>query len=88
MAGMKDTPQFEVANFHKKADTDGGRNALHHTLGAQKEQASPGNHDHHGGDSVLMLKDIVLSGSRGGNVALVSIIAALVDLGATDSTVA
>lgn len=84
----KDTPQFEVTAFHKHADTDGGRTALHHTLGSQKDQAPPGNHDHHGGDSVLLLKDIVLSGSRSGGAALVTIIAALVDLGATDSTVA
>jgi len=76
----------EVNEFHEKSDKDGGPKAQHHTLGSSPSQAAPGNHSHDGGTSVLLLEGVVLNGSRGGNAALPSIIAALVQLGATDST--
>lgn len=76
----------EVNEFHEKSDKDGGPKAQHHTLGPAPAQASPGNHTHDGGTSVALLEGVTLSGSRGGNLALPSIIAALVQLGATDST--
>lgn len=77
----------EVNEFHEKSDKDGGPKAQHHTLGPSPNQASPGNHTHDGGTSPSLLEGSVLSGSRGGNAALPSIIAALVQLGATDNTV-
>ena len=78
----------EVKKAHTNADTDGSREAEHHTLGPGNAQASPGDHDHRGGSSVLLLQGTDISGSRSGGAALVSIIAALVELGATDSTIA
>lgn len=76
----------EVQKFHTNADTDGGRGSIHHTLGPTNNQAAPGDHDHRGGNSVELLAGITISGAKGGNTALASVIAALVDLGATDST--
>lgn len=78
----------EVLAFHKNADTDGNEGSLHHTLGPRKGQAAPGDHDHRGGTSVLLLQGVTISGSRASGAALVSIIAALTELGATDTTVA
>lgn len=77
-----------VQKIHERADTDAGRTALHHTLGVMPNQASPGNHIHDGTTSARPLSGFNLSGSRGGNAALPSIIACLVQLGATDNTTA
>ena len=78
----------EVERFHTNADTDGSEGSLHHTLGPRKGQAAGGDHDHRGGNSVALLQGVTISGARGGNTALASVIAALVDLGATDNTTA
>lgn len=86
MADPKEVPQKEVNDFHKNADTDGSRNSVHHTLGAQKEQGAPGNHDHRGGDSTLLFAGNTIIGTRGAATAINSIIALLVELGATDAT--
>lgn len=77
-----------VADFHTNDDVDSDTDAHHHTLGMGRNQASPGSHKHDGTDSVPLLGDIEITGSRGGNTALASVIAALVALGATDSTTA
>lgn len=77
-----------VRDFHERDDLDGGKNAHHHTLGVTQDQASPGNHNHDGSNSTQLLAGITLSGAKGGNVALASVVAALVGLGATDSTTA
>lgn len=77
-----------VADFHTNSDVDTRRESQHHTLGPGPSNASPGDHSHDGGDSQLLLTGYSLVGSRGGNVAVLSIIAALVRLGATDSTTA
>lgn len=84
----KDRPPTaeEVEKLHTFADTDGRKEAIHHTLGVGSNQASPGDHNHRGGDSLQLLTGITLTGSRGGNIALLSVIQALVALGATDST--
>ncbi len=76
-----------VNAFHKKSDVDSSANAQHHTIGPRKNQAADGAHTHDGSNSLLILEGVTLSGSRGGNAALASVIAALVQLGATDSTV-
>lgn len=78
----------EVAKFHSNADTDGNEGSIHHTLGPRKGMASPGDHDHRGGTSVLLLQGTNISGSRASGAALISVIAALVELGATDTTTA
>lgn len=77
-----------VRKFHEKADTDSDANGIHHTLGPKNGQASPGDHKHDGASSVKLLAGVTISGSRGGNVALASVIAALVKLGANDTTTA
>lgn len=85
--GRPPTPE-EVEQFHTSADTDSRKEAIHHTLGTSENQAAAGNHNHRGGDSVQLLTGITLTGSRGGNIALLSVVQALVALGATDSTTA
>lgn len=84
----KNPSQKEVNDFHSNSDKDGGPKALHHTLGANPNQSSPGNHTHDGSTSALLLEGTTITGSRGGNAAVASIIAALVKLGATDATTA
>lgn len=86
----KDRPPSaeDVERFHTQADTDARKEAIHHTLGSGTNQAAPGDHTHRGGDSLPLLGGITLTGSRGGNIALLSVIQALVALGATDSTTA
>lgn len=78
----------EVEQFHTNADTDARPESVHHTLGGSSNQAAPGDHNHRGGNSVQLLAGVTLTGSRGGNIALLSVIQALVALGATDSTTA
>lgn len=82
-------PEAEaVTTFHTNADTDTRPESIHHTLGPSPSQAASGDHRHRGGDSALLLDGVVISGSRGGNVALLGVIQALVALGVTDSTTA
>lgn len=77
----------EVNNFHARADTDSGDGAIHHTLGPKHNQASPGDHKHDGKNSRLLLENKVLTGSKGGNVALANLITLLAqNFGFTDST--
>lgn len=78
----------EVETFHTYADTDTRAESVHHTLGPTSTQASSGNHRHRGGDSVPLLDGLTISGSRGGNVALLSVIQCLVALGASDQSTA
>lgn len=86
MADLTKPSQAEVADFHTNADTDGKATSLHHTLGPRPQQASPGNHSHDGGNSLELLAGVTLSGAKAGNTALASVIAALVGLGANDTT--
>lgn len=72
------TPQ-EVNAYHKAADKDASKNALHHTLGLRPNQAAAGNHTHNAKDSVKIgtNENFVLTGAKGGNVALTNLIALL-----------
>lgn len=80
---------IQVENLHKNADTDVRRESIHHTLGARGTQAAPGDHKHDGTDSALLLAGSTISGSRSSSTSIMpSIIAALVKLGATDSSTA
>lgn len=77
-----------VEKFHKNAAVDTRVEDMHHTLGSLPSQASPGNHDHDGGDSALILDGYVLVGTKASpSTCLPSILACLVRLGAKDSTV-
>ena len=78
-----------VKKFHEKADTDASAIAIHHTLGPKNGNAAPGDHNHIVGTPYKkLLAGVTLTGAKGGNVALASVCAALVKLGATDSTTA
>jgi hypothetical protein len=77
-----------VDDFHTNSDLDMRQESQHHTLGAGQNQAAPGNHTHRGGDSELLLTGLTITGSRGGNAALLSVINILVELGATNSSTA
>jgi hypothetical protein len=76
----------QVADFHTNSDADTRKEAQHHTLGIQPYQASPGDHTHDGGTSPLLLAGVTITGTRGSPANAASIIAALVRLGATDSS--
>lgn len=77
-----------VREFHTNADTDATPDSLHHTIGPGVNQAASGQHNHDGSNSPLLLEGFTLSGAKGGNSAVASIVSALVKLGATDSTTA
>lgn len=75
-----------VKEFHVNADTDSDRQAIHHTIGPGVNQAASGAHSHDGQDSPLLLEGITITGAKGTAACDSSIIAALVRLGASDST--
>lgn len=75
-----------VDDFHEQSDLNTRSEAQHHTLGPSQNQAAPGNHNHDGGTSIPLWEGNTISGSRGGNMALASVISILVQKGAVDST--
>lgn len=75
-----------VTEFHKKDDLDAAPFAHHHTLGNRPGQAAAGDHIHNGTNGKRILAGTTITGSKGGNAALASVIAALVKLGVTDSS--
>lgn len=77
-----------VNEFHKKDDVDSSFDAHHHTLGTKNGQAASGDHNHDGKNSRRLLQGTTITGAKGGNAAVASIVAALVKLGAVDSTTA
>lgn len=84
----KTGPPPEIVNkFHERSDVDSSSLAQHHTLGVKHDQASPGDHTHNGEGSLFLMEGVTITGSKGGNVALASLITALSDyLGFTDGT--
>lgn len=68
---------LQVAQLHRQADIDVSPSAAHHTLGVSGTQASPGNHNHDGANSKKVYNPITVTGSRGGNAALTSLLSAL-----------
>lgn len=86
-AGVVD-PQT-VKAFHEKSDQDASAQSQHHTLGPKNGQAAGGDHNHILGTPYKKpLTGVTLTGAKGGNAALASVIAALVKMGATDNTTA
>lgn len=77
-----------VAEFHTLSDKDSSSDAQHHTIGTGVNQAASGAHNHDGANSRKLLENYTLSGSRTSGAALLSVIQALVQLGATDNTTA
>ena len=84
--GQQSLSAEDLEKLHLNADTDVRAESLHHTLGASSSQASPGDHTHDGGTSSPLLVGLTISGARGGNTSLPSIIACLVRLGAVDNS--
>lgn len=76
----------DVTDFHTYDDLDISSEAHHHTIGPGVNQAASGAHNHDGNNSPLLLEGVTITGAKAGNTALSSAIAALVQLGATDST--
>ena len=81
-------PSQVVDDFHENSDLDARAESQHHTLGPNPTQAAPGNHTHDGGDSVLLLENETISGSRASDAWRLSVNAILVRLGATDNSTA
>lgn len=77
----------EVSAIHTNDDVDGSVVAHHHTLGINRNQASPGSHLHDGTTSKKLMVGITITGSKGGNAALADLITKLATaLGFTDGT--
>ena len=76
----------QVNEFHTYADTDSTKDAIHHTLGSGQNQAASGSHRHNGSDSPRLWEGKTITGSRSTGAAVASIIALLVEQGATDSS--
>lgn len=77
----------DVEKLHTNSDVDVRRESQHHTLGPRTTQASPGDHNHDGSNSLPLLTGYTISGSRSSPASILpSIIACLVRLGATDSS--
>ena len=81
-------PQRLVNEFHTNDGLDRDSAAHHHTLGTSPNQAAAGAHNHDGANSVQLLAGFTLSGSRASGAALISVIDALQQLGASDGTTA
>jgi len=84
---QRPAPQI-VADFHTNSDMDQDKESQHHTIGTGEFQAAAGSHTHNGSDSFQLLTNEEVTGSRGGNTALASVIAILVRMGAKDSSTA
>ena len=85
-AERSDADATQVDDFHEQSDLNTRSEAQHHTLGPSQNQAAPGNHNHDGGTSIPLWEGNTISGSRGGNMALASVISILVQKGAVDAT--
>lgn len=61
----------EVNLLHLNSDKDAGAGALHHTLGQNPSQASPGNHTHNGKNSRRLVPDFLQfdTSYTGGSIA-------------------
>lgn len=87
--GQSKSNADESKKLHLNSDVDLSQRAQHHTLGKSRNQASPGNHIHDGitspkigalkintsGNDLVPLE--VLTGAKGGNVALANLITLL-----------
>lgn len=85
-ASRPDADATKVDDFHQQSDLNTRSESQHHTLGSSQGQAAAGNHTHSGGDSPYLWTGNTIVGARGGNMALSSVIAILVQKGAVDGT--
>jgi hypothetical protein len=84
MAAKPDSKQVE--DFHTNDDVDVRSESHHHTLGYGRTQAALGDHNHQNGNGAPIFEGMTVTGSKGGNTALGSLLAVLVQFGLTDST--
>lgn len=75
-----------VSEFHTFADTDSGREAIHHTLGAGANQAASGAHNHDGNNSPLIIPGTAITGTKATVAWASSVNAILVAMGAVDNS--
>ena len=88
-SGSKNPSPQEVRDFHERSDSDSATTAIHHTLGTKRNQATAGDHIHDGINSRPLGagQGFVLTGAKGGNVALTNLITMLSEwIEFTDST--
>ena len=86
-AGAASKPDAKlVEEFHTNDDTDVRPESHHHTLGTGANQAAKGDHNHQSGNGLPLFEGMTVTGSKGGNAALASLIAVLVQFGLTDAT--
>ncbi len=66
----------QVNEFHARSDVDSSVLSQHHTLGIKHNQASTGDHVHDGTSSRKIGQglSLVVTGAKGGNVALTNLI--------------
>jgi hypothetical protein len=70
------------------SDVDSDSSAQHHTIGPGQTQAASGSHSHNGSDSPVLFSGTI-TGSRGGNAAVASLIAQIAaQTGLIDGTTA
>lgn len=69
----------QVNKFHEKSDLNSGPNSQHHSLGTDRNQSASGAHNHGGKDSKKIGDGmgLVVTGSKGGNAALTSLLTEL-----------
>lgn len=72
----------EVNIFHTNSDVDDSVFAIHHTLGIKHNQASTGDHVHDGLSSrkIGAGMSLTVTGSKGANAALISLLNMLNDV--------
>lgn len=78
-------PEEVVTRFHKNVPVDTRREDIHHTLGFGPTNAAPGDHNHRS-EGTPLFDGLTVSGSRGGNAALLSLLNILAQFGLKDST--
>lgn len=84
--GLRRPGPAEVSEFHTFADTDSGKEAVHHTLGAGPNQAASGAHNHDGANSVQLIPGTAITGVKASVAWASSVNAILVSLGAVDNS--
>lgn len=75
-----------VSEFHTFADTNSGKEAIHHTLGTGANEAASGAHTHNGVDSALIIPGTQINGAKATATWAASVNAILVSLGAVDNS--
>lgn len=79
----------DVNRIHTKSDVNSSANSQHHTIGTGRNESASGSHNHGGKDSNKIGQGLglVVTGSRGGNAALNSLLTELAKVVAfTNST--